>query len=134
MPTEPKCLQALLVKAGNSSKGMDHLLPPGLGKSERMAQAALLHPPFRMRDWPEPDVHFVLMAIATWQEFLPAYTAKLRHYVSCVVKALKPLDLALSQFRGEAAKRVAATASTKTTPGNQQTPGLHTLATRQALA
>ena len=97
--------------AGNSSKGMDHLLPPGLGKDAHMAQAKLLHSPFRMRDWPEPDVHFVLMAIATWQEFLPAYTAKLRHYISCVVKALKPLDLALSQHRGEAAKRVAANKS-----------------------
>ena len=46
-----------------SSRGLDHLLPPGLGPKEHMRGAAELPTPFRPRDWPEPDIGFVIEAI-----------------------------------------------------------------------
>ena len=47
----------------DSTRGLDHLLPPGLGKTGHMAASATLPSPFRVTDWPEHDVTFVLEAV-----------------------------------------------------------------------
>ena len=55
------------VFAGNSgqryssehAKGLDHLLPPGLGKEAHMRQALALPSPFQAYPWPDEDVQFV---------------------------------------------------------------------------
>eukprot|EP00435_Cladocopium_sp_Y103_P041263 s83_g11.t1 len=64
---------------GNASKGLaDHLLPPGLGKERHLEAACTLPSPFRVRPWPEPDVDFVLHALAVWQHHLAGYSAQCR--------------------------------------------------------
>lgn len=93
---------------GSSKRGMDHLLPPGLGKTEHVDQAKALPSPFQTRDWPEQDIDFVLHAITVWQIHLPAYAAKCRRGLAQAFRALRPLDEALGVHRGESARRVAA--------------------------
>eukprot|EP00435_Cladocopium_sp_Y103_P010988 s1261_g2.t2 len=93
---------------GNSKKGLDHLLPPGLGKEEHVRRALLLPSPFKLRDWPELDVDFVLHAIATWQHGLVGYSEQCRRVFRQACVALQPLDDALSFFRSSSARKVAA--------------------------
>ena len=93
--------------AADSSKGLDHLLPPGLGKTGHIAASESLSSPFVAQDWPEQDVTFVLDAVCTWRTSLPAYAAKLRHILKTVATATAPLEQALEPWRVESAARVA---------------------------
>ena len=92
---------------GNSSKGLDHLLPPGLGKEGHLEASAQLQSPFRHQKWPEPDVAFVIHSLWVWRAFLPTKAAKLRHILRTVARALLPLEEALGIHRVDSAKRVA---------------------------
>ena len=93
---------------GNSRKGLDDLLPPGVGKEEHIKQAVGLPSPFRLREWPEQDVDFVLHAIATWQQALIGYSEQCRQVFRQVCTALLPLDDELRKFRVHSAVKVAA--------------------------
>ena len=94
--------------AADSSKGLDHLLAPGLGKEGHMAASAGLPSPFQPVDWPERDVMFVIDAICTWRQFFPAYARRLRQILKAVAVALNPLEEALVLWRSESAHKVAA--------------------------
>ena len=89
---------------GNSSKGLDHLLPPGLGKEGHLEASSLLRSPFRHQKWPGPDVAFVIHSLWVWQASLPTKTAKLRHIMRTVARALLPLEEALKVHRVESAQ------------------------------
>eukprot|EP00435_Cladocopium_sp_Y103_P000858 s5581_g1.t1 len=91
----------------DSSRGLDHLLPPGLGKSGHLAASAQLPSPFHPEDWPEPDVVFVIEAVWVWRQFLPVVASKLRHVLQTVARAVRPLEDALFTWRVESAHRVA---------------------------
>ena len=93
--------------ASSSARGLDHLLVPGLGKEAHMAASAELPTPFHPRDWPEPDIGFVVEALFVWQQFLPRYTTRLRHVLRTLATALTPLEEALAPFRCQAASQVA---------------------------
>ena len=93
---------------GNSSRGLDHLLPPGLGKEGHMEASAKLPSPFRHVAWPELDVAFVIHGLWVWRSHFPTKTAKLRHILRTVARALAPLEDALACHRVESARRVAA--------------------------
>ena len=84
---------------GNSARG---LLALGPGK------------PFRVRPWPEPDVDFVLRAVAVWQAALPAYTAQCRQ-VLCALwgwpMACKALRWLLADFHSWGFRALAAQVS-----------------------
>ena len=92
---------------GNSSKGLDHLLPPGLGKEGHMEASSSLPSPFCHVAWPELDVAFVIYALSIWRSALPAKTSKLRHILRTISRALAPLVEALASHRVERARRVA---------------------------
>ena len=94
--------------ASNSAKGLDHLLQPGLGKEAHIAAALKLPSPFDPRPWPEPDVEFVVQAVATWQQVLPRWAEKLRHVLLTVARAVQPLEDTLKPFRCQSARKVAA--------------------------
>ena len=94
--------------ASNSTKGLDHLLPPGLGKEAHIRASSVLPSPFAPSPWPEPDVAFVIQAVATWQQALPRWAEKLRHILLTVARAVQPLEEALSPFRCQSARKVAA--------------------------
>ena len=91
----------------DSTRGLDHLLPPGLGKTGHMAASAALPSPFRATDWPEHDVTFVLEAVCVWRQFLPVFSATLRRILKSVATAVQPLEDALDAWRVESAHRVA---------------------------
>ena len=93
----------------DSTRGLDHLLPPGLGKTGHMAASATLPSPFRVTDWPEHDVTFVLEAVCVWRQFLPAFSSTLRRILRSVATAVQPLEDALDAWRVESAHRVAST-------------------------
>ena len=95
--------------AADSSKGLDHLLAPGLGKLGHMEASSQLPSPFRPTDWPEQDVMFVVDALCVWRQYLPAYARRLRQVLKSVALALSPVEDALAQWRSESARRVAAT-------------------------
>eukprot|EP00435_Cladocopium_sp_Y103_P066391 s583_g28.t1 len=91
----------------DSSKGLDHLLPPGLGKTQHMVAASALPSPFCPQDWPEIGVAFVVESICVWQQFLPAQASRLRRCLTTVATAVQPLEEELALWRVESAHRVA---------------------------
>ena len=91
----------------DSSKGLDFLLQPGLGKLEHIRQALSLPSPFQPRQWPEPDVAFVLHSLNLWREAFPLLAARQRDVLSSLKRAVKPLLSALTPFRCAAARAVA---------------------------
>ena len=95
----------------DSSRGLDHLLPPGLGPEGDMKASRELSSPFSPRDWPELDVSFVVDSIRVWREFLPNVAQAQRDILKSIVRALRPLDVALKPFQCASAARVAATKS-----------------------
>lgn len=92
----------------SSSRGLDHLLTPGLGKDQHMAESQLLPTPFAPTPWPEPDVSFVVDALFVWQTYLVSLSSKLRRILGAVAGALLPLELALDAHRCPSSKLVAA--------------------------
>ena len=90
----------------SSAKGLDHLLPPGVGKDEHIRQSQLLRSPFYPQDWPEPDVLFVVEALSAWRQFLPSYSQRLRHTLKAVEKAVQPLEPYLAAVRCASAHKV----------------------------
>eukprot|EP00434_Breviolum_minutum_P039847 symbB.v1.2.035390.t1/scaffold4753.1/size44016/3 len=77
----------------SSSRGLDHLLPPGLGVEAHMTQSALLPSPFKAKPWPEADVCFMVEAVTKWQVYLIPRAAEQRRILRSVAHG----DYALSQ-------------------------------------
>ena len=94
---------------GTSKKGLDHILPPGLGPDQHILAGALTSSPFAPQQWPEPDVAFVLHAISVWQAAFQGLVNRMRRVFRSVVKALQPLHDALVPHRCHAAQQVATT-------------------------
>ena len=92
-----------------SFKGLDHLLPPGLGKEGHMAASQQLQSPFTHAAWPEDDVHFVAYTVATWGEWTPILAQRQRDCIHSCVLAVQPLQDALAPHRCASANRVAST-------------------------
>ena len=95
--------------AAQSQRGLDFLLPPGLGKEEHMRCSLELPTPFVARDWPELDIGFVLDGIRVWRGALPRWTQRLRNALKKMAAALSPVEDALSRWRVLSATQVAAT-------------------------
>ena len=57
--------------SSEATRGLDPLLPPGLGKDFHLAEAQLLPDPFHSRPWPEEDVQFVIEAVKVWRSAAP---------------------------------------------------------------
>lgn len=92
----------------DSSKGLDHLLPPGLGKECHMERSKDLPSPFQPKVWPEPDVEYVVDALGVWQEYLPQFAAEQRRIVEALALAVTPLEKHLDAVRCPSSKQVAA--------------------------
>ena len=70
--------------ASDSKRGLDHALPPGLGKHRHMEEAQLLPNPFSARPWPEKDVQFVI-------QFVIAIENSILHSLNDAKQFLRPL-------------------------------------------
>ena len=92
----------------DSSRGLDHLLPAGLGKTEHVRRALSLPSPFAFQVWPEADIGFVLDLICVWRDCLPGFASRQRHIIRTVATALTPLEECLASCRVSSAHAVAA--------------------------
>ena len=92
----------------DSSRGLDHLLPAGLGKLEHVRRSRLLPSPFSFQSWPKADIGFVLDLICVWRDCLPGFARRQRHVVTTVATALTPLEECLAACRVPSAQAVAA--------------------------
>ena len=93
----------------SSSRGLDHLVPPGLGKEAHIQATSDLPTPFHPRVWPEPDVAFVVDALLVWQVHLIQVAAEMRRTLASIALALQPLEQALDLHRCFSSKQVART-------------------------
>ena len=93
----------------SSSRGLDHLLQPGLGMETHMAQARALPSPFAAKPWPEADVCFVVEAILAWQIYLIPRALEQRRILQTVATAVAPLETWLASVRSPSANLVATT-------------------------
>lgn len=80
---------------------------PQDGPDRHSLESQELDSPFAPREWPEPDVGFVIHAVAVWQQFLPTRSHRERQILRSVVAALKPLQAALNPHRCIASQKVA---------------------------
>ena len=94
--------------SSESAKGLDHLLPPGLGKHGHVQASAALPSPFAPCAWPDADVAFMAHTIGTWRELLPILAQRQRRVFQTIVRAVQPLQTRLAQLRCCSAQRVAA--------------------------
>ena len=97
--------------ASDTSKGLDHLLKPGLGKGKEghMAQAMELQSSFAAQSWPEDDVAFLAESIRVWGADLPVLAQKQRNILKTLARAVAPLQDALAKQCCVAATKVAGT-------------------------
>eukprot|EP00439_Symbiodinium_sp_Y106_P015209 s167_g2.t1 len=93
--------------SSDSSKGLDHLLPPGLGKAGHMSQALELQSPFTAKPWPEDDITFLAETIRVWGVDLPLLAQKQRDTLKAIARAVQPLQSILAQQRCTSARKVA---------------------------
>ena len=93
---------------GDSKHGLDHLLPPGLGRSEHIAQAKLQPNPFG-QDLPlDLDLQFAVQAIVRWGTHLDVWRSYQRRALIRTLAAIQPLSDALHQHRSSTSLAVAA--------------------------
>ena len=93
--------------SSEESRGLDFLLPPGLGKHRHVVASAQLPSPFCAKRWPDDDVFFVAHTVAVWQDCLPLLAARQRHCLRCISRALTPLRQWLCGAQCDSAQRVA---------------------------
>lgn len=91
----------------SSSRGLDHLLPPGLGMEQHIQSALELPSPFAARTWPETDVQFVVDYICQWQQCFIARAAEQRRILTSVATAVQPLEMWLDTHRCSSSIQVA---------------------------
>ncbi len=94
--------------SGSSTRGLDHVLPPGLSKEEHILQSGQLPNPFSPQDWMELDIAFVVDALTVWRLALPRVAQTSRDVLRSVAKALSPLEKELDRHRSKGSCQVAA--------------------------
>ena len=86
--------------AGNSNRGLDHLLQPGLGKERHMAAALELPSPFKPGTTTDPDLRFAAITMATWGPYIGQWRAQQQQLLLALVEAVRPLTEALRRRIG----------------------------------
>ena len=78
--------------AGDSKRGLDHLLPPGLSKLDHIREACALESPFAVAGIVDPDLEFAAWALGVWGPVLPRWQEITRKYIHRLVKAFQPVE------------------------------------------
>ncbi len=94
--------------AGNSHRGLDHLLQPGLGKERHMEAALALPSPYKPGTCTDPDLRFAACTVAVWGPHLSQWREHQMTLLLRVVEALRPMTNALRRMMPESVRRVAA--------------------------
>ena len=93
--------------AGNSHRGLDHLLQPGLGREKHIAAATALPSPYRPGTTTDPDLRFAAFTMATWGPFIGPWREQQLLLLMGLAEAVRPLTEALRRRMPETVKRVA---------------------------
>ena len=93
---------------GNSSRGLDHLLPPGLGREKHMEAARALPSPYRPGTVTDPDLRFAAYTMAVWGPAIEPWRRQQQQLLLGLVEAMRPLANALRRLMPDTVKRVAA--------------------------
>ena len=94
--------------AGSSSRGLDHLIEPGLGKELHIRAAKQLTSPFDVSAPIDRDMHFAIFALTVWRQHLPAWRAQQERILLRVLHLLQPLQASLDMHRVPSSWAVAA--------------------------
>ena len=82
--------------AGSSSRGLSHLIQPGLGKTQHLAVARELPSPFGQPGPCDDDLDFAANALAVFGPLLPRWREKMRKALRELCKLLRPLEAFLA--------------------------------------
>ena len=93
---------------GNSHRGLDHLLQPGLGREKHMEAATALPSPYKPGATADPDLRFAAHTMAIWAQYLPPWRHQQESMLLSLVESVRPLTEALRRIMPETVKRVAA--------------------------
>ncbi|CAE7466822.1 unnamed protein product [Symbiodinium microadriaticum] len=93
--------------SSEESRGLDFLLPPGLGKLGHLRASGTLPSPFLSSRWPDDDVDFVAYTISVWQDLLPYLAQRQRRALRSIKAAVRPLLSVLYGSRSESSRKVA---------------------------
>ena len=94
--------------AGNSRRGLDHLLRPGLGREGHMKQALALPSPYRPGTTTDPDLRYAAYTMATWGPHIEQWREQQAVLFTQLVEAVRPLTNALRRRMPPTVSRVAA--------------------------
>ena len=84
---------------GDSRKGLDHLLPPGLSKEEHVRQALQTSSPFAPDFKVDMDLEFSFSALGIWGPILPRWQDKVR---KCLHRLIHSFDAVASYLHDSA--------------------------------
>ena len=93
--------------AGNSHRGLDHLLPPGLGRERHMEAALALPSPYKPGATDDPDLRFAAYTMATWGPLVTRWREQQETMIRGLAECVRPLTEALRRRMPESVKRVA---------------------------
>ena len=94
--------------AGNSHRGLDHLLQPGLGKEGHMEQAMALPSPYKPGTVTDPDLRYAAFTMAVWGPFIEQWREQQMQLLLKLGEAVRPMTEALRRRMPETVRRVAA--------------------------
>ena len=94
--------------AGNSKRGLDHLLRPGLGREGHMKEALALPSPYRPGTTTDPDLRYAAYAMAVMGPYIETWRAQQATLLLQLGEAVRPMTEALRRRMAPTVKRVAA--------------------------
>ena len=93
--------------AGDSKKGLDHMLEPGLGKERHIQRATAAANPFEVKQPTDLDLAFAAEALAIFGPGIATWRAQEREGLSKAFSAIAPLRCKVDHLRSETARAVA---------------------------
>ena len=94
--------------AGNSTRGLDHLLRPGLGREAHMKEALALPSPYRPGTTTDPDLRYAAFTMAVWGPHIESWREEQTILFLRLVEAVRPLTEALRRRMPPTVRKVAA--------------------------
>jgi hypothetical protein len=94
--------------SGNSSRGLDHLLRPGLGRERHIEAATALPSPFKPGATSDPDLRFAAYTMATWGPLVTRWREQQETMVRVLAECVRPLTEALRRRMPASVRKVAA--------------------------
>ena len=93
---------------GDSKRGLDHLLPPGLGRRQHVDQALRMPSPFSQQTPMDDDLNFAAELMGVFGPRAQAWRERQRGSLRRILGAMEPIRAALLPRRSSTSLAVAA--------------------------